>query len=59
MQGDIRLTPFYNPEACVEKIKGYVESLNNGIYTPSLVPRPSARRGGGRKAWYTLHVHAR
>ena len=30
IQGDIRLTPFYEAEACLEKVMGYVASLNNG-----------------------------
>ena len=30
IQGDIRLTPFYDAETCLEKVKGYVETLNNG-----------------------------
>ena len=31
IQGDIRLTPFYEAETCLEKVKGYVEALNNGM----------------------------
>ena len=30
MQGDVRLTPFYEAEDCLEKLHGYVETLNNG-----------------------------
>ena len=30
IQGDIRLTPFYDAEACLEKVMGYVASLNSG-----------------------------
>ena len=30
IQGDIRLTPFNDIDACVEKLKGYVEELNQG-----------------------------
>lgn len=28
--GDIRLTPFYNIEDCVNQVKKYVEELNQG-----------------------------
>ena len=28
--GDIRLTPFNDIDHCVEKVKGYVQELNNG-----------------------------
>ena len=31
IQGDIRLTPFYEPETCLKKVKGYVENLNNDL----------------------------
>ena len=31
IQGDIRLTPFYDAETCLEKVKGYAESINNGM----------------------------
>ena len=30
VQGDIRLTPFYKIDQCLEKVKGYVEELNEG-----------------------------
>lgn len=30
IQGDIRLTPFYDAETCLEKVKGYVDDLNRG-----------------------------
>ena len=30
VQGDIRLTPFYNIHECMEKVKGYVDELNGG-----------------------------
>ena len=30
VKGDIRLTPFYDVNECVRKIKGYVEELNKG-----------------------------
>ena len=30
VQGDIRLTPFYNIEDCLDKVKGYVKDINNG-----------------------------
>lgn len=32
IQGDIRLTPFYDVDECMKKVKGYVEELNNGWY---------------------------
>jgi acetylornithine deacetylase len=31
IQGDIRLTPFYDAEACLEKVMGYVASLNSDL----------------------------
>ena len=31
VQGDIRLTPFYDVNECVEKVKGYVADLNEGL----------------------------
>lgn len=30
-KGDIRLTPFYDANECVKKMKSYVEELNKGI----------------------------
>ena len=30
IQGDIRLTPFYDVDECMKKVKGYVEELNDG-----------------------------
>ena len=30
MRGDIRLTPFYDIDDCIEKVKGYVKELNDG-----------------------------
>lgn len=35
VQGDIRLTPFYNIHKCLEKVKGYVKELNEDM---SLLP---------------------
>ena len=32
IQGDIRLTPFYDVDECMKKIMGYVEELNSGEY---------------------------
>ena len=32
VQGDIRLTPFYDVDECMKKVKGYVKELNNGWY---------------------------
>lgn len=32
IQGDIRLTPFYDVDECMKKIMGYVEELNSGWY---------------------------
>ena len=32
IQGDIRLTPFYDVDECMEKVKGYVQELNNGLF---------------------------
>ena len=31
VQGDIRLTPFYNVDECMKKVQGYVAELNKGI----------------------------
>ena len=31
VQGDIRLTPFYDVNECVEKVKSYVADLNKGL----------------------------
>ena len=28
VQGDVRLTPFYNIHECLERIKGYVKEIN-------------------------------
>jgi acetylornithine deacetylase len=47
IQGDIRLTPFYEAETCLEKVEGYVETLNNDL---SLLPT----RGPCSK--YTLDI---
>ena len=30
IQGDIRLTPFYNVYDCMKKVEGYVKELNDG-----------------------------
>jgi acetylornithine deacetylase/succinyl-diaminopimelate desuccinylase-like protein len=30
IQGDIRLTPFYDVDECMKKVMGYVEELNSG-----------------------------
>ena len=30
VQGDIRLTPFYNIDECMEKVRGYIQELNAG-----------------------------
>ena len=30
IQGDIRLTPFYNIDDCLEKVKGYIQDIGNG-----------------------------
>ena len=30
LTGDIRLTPFYDAEECIAKVKGYTEELNKG-----------------------------
>ncbi len=30
VQGDIRLTPFYNVADCMKKVQGYVDELNAG-----------------------------
>ena len=30
VQGDIRLTPFYNIDECVKKVEGYVKEINDG-----------------------------
>ena len=30
LAGDIRLTPFYDVEECIAKVKGYMEELNKG-----------------------------
>ena len=30
VQGDIRLTPFYNIDECVKKVEGYIAELNKG-----------------------------
>ena len=30
IQGDIRLTPFYNIDDCLEKVRGYVQEIGNG-----------------------------
>ena len=37
VQGDIRLTPFYNIDECIEKVRGYIQELNAGRYTFSVV----------------------
>lgn len=37
VQGDIRLTPFYDVGECVKKVEGYVAELNKGIQ-PCFVP---------------------
>lgn len=29
IKGDIRLTPFYDIDQCMEKMKDYIEELNN------------------------------
>ena len=34
VMGDIRLTPFYDINHCVEKLGGYVEELNTGKLVP-------------------------
>ena len=43
IQGDIRLTPFYDAETCLEKVKGYVETLNNGEERGESWPRGRGR----------------
>lgn len=32
VQGDIRLTPFYDIDECVKKVEDYVAELNKGQY---------------------------
>ena len=32
VQGDIRLTPFYDVTECLRKVEGYVADLNKGMY---------------------------
>ena len=43
VQGDIRLTPFYNIQDCLNKVRGYVEDMNNGQseYTKDSLPIPN------------------
>jgi len=35
VQGDIRLTPFYNINECLKKVEGYVAELNKGEFCNS------------------------
>ena len=37
IKGDIRLTPFYDIDQCVEKIKDYVKELNNSNLNCSIL----------------------
>ena len=48
IQGDIRLTPFYDAETYVEKVKGYVEALNDDL---------SLLQNRGPSSKYELDTH--
>ena len=55
IQGDIRLTPFYEAEMCLEKVKGYVEALNNGWSVCVCVVCLSERDGGHCRSLSPAH----
>ena len=44
IMGDIRFTPFYDIDQCVEKMKGYIQELNNSkqfkFYTVCCILEP-------------------
>ena len=60
IQGDIRLTPFYDVDECMKKIMGYVEELNSGGYiSDSMVTTVAVKKNDISTAIHTIYMLAK